>query len=41
MTWAHEGFDHYICDAEERQRILAYVLNNPVKAGYVKRWQDW
>jgi len=39
--WAHESFDHYIRDTDERQRIVAYVLNNPVKAGYVKRWQDW
>ena len=39
--WAHESYDHYIRDAEEWESIRAYVLNNPVKAGYVKRWQDW
>jgi putative transposase len=39
--WAHESFDYYIRDVDEWQRIIAYVLNNPVKAGYVKHWQDW
>lgn len=39
--WAHESFDHWIRDVDEWRRIMAYVLNNPVKAGYVKRWQDW
>lgn len=39
--WAHESYDHWIRDGDEWQRIVAYVLNNPVKAGYVKRWQDW
>jgi putative transposase len=39
--WAHESYDHWIRDSDEWQRIVAYVLNNPLKAGYVKRWQDW
>lgn len=39
--WAHESYDHWIRDNDEWQRIVAYVLNNPVKAGCVKRWQDW
>ena len=39
--WAHESYDHWIRDHDEWQRIEAYVLNNPVKARYVKRWQDW
>lgn len=39
--WAHESYDHWIRDHNEWQRIVAYVLNNPLKAGYVKRWQDW
>lgn len=39
--WAHESFDHYSRNAKERQRILAYVLNNPVKAGCVKNWREW
>jgi len=39
--WAHESYDHWIRDDDEWHRIVAYVLNNPLKAGYVKRWQDW
>jgi REP-associated tyrosine transposase len=39
--WAHESHDHWIRDQNEWQRIVAYVLNNPLKAGYVQRWQDW
>ena len=38
--WAHESFDHYVRDHEE-WRIIAYVLNNPVKAGYEKQWREW
>ena len=39
--WAHESFDHFIRDHEEWKRIIKYVLNNPVKAGYVSKWQEW
>lgn len=39
--WAHESFDHWIRDDDEWQRIVAYVLNNPLKAGYVERRRDW
>ena len=31
--WEHESFDHCVRDQEEWGRIIAYVLNNPVKAG--------
>lgn len=39
--WAHESYDHYVRDNEEWQRMVAYILNNPVKAGYVREWRDW
>ncbi|MEZ0396167.1 MAG: hypothetical protein ABWK53_07065 [Anaerolineales bacterium] len=39
--WAHESFDHYIRNQDEWERIVWYVLQNPVKAGLVKEWQDW
>ena len=39
--WEHESFDHYIRNEAEFGRIIKYVLENPVKAGLVKRWQDW
>jgi putative transposase len=39
--WEHESYDHFVGNAEEWQRIIAYVLNNPVKAGFVQDWKDW
>ena len=39
--WQHENYDHVVRDETERERIIAYVLNNPVKAHLVKHWQDW
>ncbi len=39
--WEAESFDHYVRDEAEWERIIAYVLNNPVKAGYVKHWSEW
>jgi REP element-mobilizing transposase RayT len=39
--WAHESYDHWIRDDDEWRRIVAYVINNPLQAGYVKRWQNW
>jgi putative transposase len=39
--WEHESYDHWIRDLDERQRTIAYVLNNPLKAGLVKNWRDW
>ena len=39
--WLHESYDHYARDTAELQRILHYVVNNPVKAGLVADWKDW
>lgn len=39
--WQHESFDHVIRNQEEWERIVTYVLNNPVKAGLIDKWQDW
>jgi len=39
--WQHESYDHVVRDRREWERIVAYVLNNPVKAGLVERWEDW
>jgi REP element-mobilizing transposase RayT len=37
----HESFDHYVRDEQEWGNIVAYILNNPVKAGLVDDWRDW
>lgn len=39
--WQHESYDHVVRDEKEFTRILEYIVNNPVKAGLVKNWQDW
>lgn len=39
--WQHESYDHVVRDEEERQRIIRYILNNPVKAGLVETWEKW
>lgn len=39
--WQHESFDHVIRDQEEWERVVNYVLNNPVKAELVPDWQEW
>lgn len=39
--WQHESFDHFARNEAESQRIVSYILNNPVKAGLVKEWREW
>ncbi len=39
--WQKESYDHLVRDARERERIVAYILNNPVKAGLVDDWTKW
>jgi len=38
--WEEESYDHWLREGEF-DRIVAYTLNNPVKAGIVSRWQDY
>ena len=39
--WHHESYDHYVRDEDELNRIIKYIVNNPVKAGLVEDWKDW
>jgi REP element-mobilizing transposase RayT len=39
--WQHESYDHYVRDEGELERVVLYILNNPVKAGLVEDWKDW
>lgn len=39
--WQHESYDHIVRNEKEFTRIVAYIANNPVKAGLVKDWQAW
>jgi len=38
--WQHESYDHVARSEKEFERILAYIINNPIKAGLVTDWQD-
>ena len=39
--WQHESYDHVVRDEQEYNRVLFYIINNPVKAGLVRDWEDW
>ncbi len=39
--WQSESYDHWVRDEAEYQRIAAYIENNPVKAGLVKRADEY
>jgi putative transposase len=39
--WQHENYDHVVRDEAELSRIVAYVLDNPVKAGLAGSRGDW
>ena len=39
--WQPETYDHIVRDDSELLRIIRYVINNPVKAGFVGNWEDW
>lgn len=39
--WQSESYDHVVRDAAEFNRIVAYILNNPVKAGLIEFWEEW
>jgi putative transposase len=39
--WQQESFDHWPRDEDEFFRIIAHIENNPVKAGFVRRPEEW
>lgn len=39
--WEHENYDHVVRNDDEFDRIVNYVLQNPVKARLVQNWQEW
>ena len=38
--WQAESYDHVVRNGE-LERILSYIMHNPVKAGLVAEWQQW
>lgn len=39
--WAEESFDTLIRNNKHFFSVVNYIVNNPVKAGIVKKWDDW
>jgi REP element-mobilizing transposase RayT len=39
--WQGEWFDHWSRSDEEDDRIVAYIRDNPVKAGLVQDYRNW
>jgi REP element-mobilizing transposase RayT len=39
--WQDEWFDHWSRSAEQDERIIEYIRQNPVKAGFVCDYRDW
>lgn len=39
--WQAESYDHVARDSAELERIVQYVIDNPVKAGLVSEWESW
>jgi REP element-mobilizing transposase RayT len=39
--WQSESYDRIVRNEQELERTIRYVLNNPVKAGFVKDPSEW
>jgi putative transposase len=39
--WHRESYDHVVRNEKEFENIILYILQNPVKAGFVSDWRDW
>ena len=39
--WYKDSYDHFIRNEKEWSNIFIYILENPVKAKLVKKWNDW
>ena len=39
--WQEESYDHWVRDADELERIIHYIENNPVRASLVESPDQW
>ena len=39
--WQGRFYDHVVRKKEDMKRIAEYILNNPVRQGIVKKWEDY
>ena len=40
-VWQAESFDHVLRSSESLDAKISYLLDNPVRAGFVDRWQNY
>jgi REP element-mobilizing transposase RayT len=41
VLWQRSAHDHVCRIAETAETVLVYIINNPVRAGLVERYDDW
>ncbi len=39
--WQRSFYDHILRSSEDALGIVAYILDNPRRAGLVENWEDW
>ncbi len=39
--WQHDFFDHVLRKEEDIEKQVRYILENPVRAGIVRDWQEY
>ena len=39
--WQAESYDHVVMDSAELERIVQYIIDNPVNAGLVSERESW
>jgi len=39
--WFKDSYDHYVRNEKEWLNIASYILQNPVKAGLIQKWDSW
>jgi len=39
--WQKESYDHVVRDEKEMINVTEYIIQNPVRAGLVKNWEEW
>ena len=39
--WQESAYDHVCRSGETAETVLTYIVDNPVRAGLVKCWQEW
>jgi putative transposase len=41
IAWQRNYFDHRIRNDDNDYSKSEYILHNPVRAGFVEKWEDW